>query len=222
MEAVTAMARGWEDTPMFLLEACFCSRRQRPLSNLPTSEPHIEHVRSNLAPQGNAGARQKGTLAAVTRNKAGPEQPVLVLDMSSLRFRWNPDRTAIAALTPRGEALSVVSADPSEPLSAVAFRAMDAALGTATVLRTDASAADGHVRFKVGFYNPFTGEVAYGSVPDTVAFTSGGRLTLPESGGHGVVSGTGDAIVLSVNGQVLTRTVTDRARADRLAASVSA
>lgn len=168
------------------------------------------------------GRCQAGTLPHVTANKASPV-PVLVLDMTTLRFRWNdPDRTAVAALSAREEVLAVVDADPQEPLSAIAFRAMDAALAGAHVLRTNAEDPVSPTRYRVGLYNPFSGEVAIGAVPATVPMSCGTRLVIDPAGATGTLHGAKEELRLHLGDQVLVQVVADRAHADRLAAALGA
>lgn len=158
----------------------------------------------------------------MTANKASPT-PVLVLDMTTLRFRWNdPDRTAVAALSAREEVLAVVDADPAEPLSAIAFRAMDAALAGAHVLRTNPEDPVSPMRYRVGLYNPFSGEVAIGAVPSTVAMSADSRLVIDASGATGVLQGAKDQMRLELGDAVLYPVLADRAHADRLAAALGA
>lgn len=159
----------------------------------------------------------------MTANKASPRD-VLVLDMSSLRFRWTtPERGCVSVLSTREEVLAVIDADPSEPLATIAFRAMDDALARATVLRADPHHPAGPpLRLAVALYNPLTGEVSLGAVPATVAYTAGERLTVDAAGTLARTSVDDDGETVLVVGDLTLHPVrADRDRGDRIAASAA-
>lgn len=103
-------------------------------------------------------------------------QPVLVLDMASLRFQAARTRGTVRVTTRDGQLLGVVYSRAGESRSDVAFRAMDAALREGSVLDVDPTAPARRVTRQVALLNPFTGDIAWRGVPDTVTFFSAGTV----------------------------------------------
>lgn len=105
------------------------------------------------------------------------------MDMSTLRYQWNPDHTACCALTARGEILAVVEVDAG-PVNEreLAFRLLDRALEVGQVLRAHPDDPAKRVVYKVALYNPFSAEVSVGEVPKNVTFRDEAPLALPADG----------------------------------------
>lgn len=138
-----------------------------------------------------ARRRRSGTLGGVD----GATE-YLVLDLASLRYQWNAARTAVAVLTAAGELLAVADTPPGTDEREAAFAATDAALARARVNRPGPT---GRVRYRVALYNPYSGEVSVGAVPDTRVFGDGDRLELPAAGAPALLS-PGPEPVLGVAG----------------------
>jgi hypothetical protein len=136
----------------------------------------------------NAGRDRQGTLGRVNT----PIQPFLVLDCATVRFRWNAQGTTLTALTSRREILATVPVDRGINPRAAAFAAMDKTLQQAVLTRVDPHDPLGRVRYRVGLYNPFTGEVALGGVPDTVTYATLEHDPLPVDGDGTVATLTDD------------------------------
>lgn len=136
------------------------------------------------------------------------EQPVLVLDMSTLRFVTHGPRSAVRVLTRNGQLLAAVHPRVGEQRTDIAFRAMDAALREGSVLGVDLENPRLRRHLKVALYNPFSGDVSFGATPDTVSFSGTGTLALGPDGSEGVVRHTAEGPVLCVESTTLA--VTDR------------
>jgi hypothetical protein len=139
--------------------------------------------------------------------------PVLVVDMTTLRFRTRATGGPVAVTTRTGQLLATVHPRKGESQQSIAFRGMDAALATARLPLPQTG--PGTPRFgPVALYNPFTGDVSFGAIPDTVTFSSGTPVPLDADGTLGVVT-PGCVPVLQVCGRHLPatdRTVTELTR----------
>jgi hypothetical protein len=111
---------------------------------------------------------------------------VIIYDASSLRYQWDASRTTATVTNAAGEVLASVDCPPGTSDREAAFLAMDGALGGARLRRADAKGAQTYRR--VAFYNPFTAQVALGSVPRTQVFADGGALELEASGAEAVIA----------------------------------
>jgi hypothetical protein len=143
----------------------------------------------------------EGTLGNVeTTNR----RDYLVLDMTSMRFSWSADRTALALLTQRGEIVAVVDTQPSADPREEAYRALDAALDKGRVLRARPDGPASRARFRIAFYNPYTGEVTAGRVPDSLVLGDGALLELPADGAPAVLERADQHAALLVGSRMLT------------------
>ena len=135
-----------------------------------------------------------GTLARM----ADTRDPILILDMATLRFVRPAGRGATRVTTRTGLMLASVHPRAGEADADLAFRCMDAALRTAQVMVID-PATQARRCVHVGLYNPLSGDVAVGATPHTVTFTSGGTVDLDPDGTYGVH----DEDELTIAGQTL-------------------
>lgn len=111
---------------------------------------------------------------------------VIIYDVASLRYQWDSGRTTATASNAAGEVLASVDCAPGTSDREAAFLAMDAALAGARLRRTDARGVQSYRR--VALYNPFTAQVALGSVPRTQVFSDGQALELEAGGSEAVVA----------------------------------
>lgn len=105
-----------------------------------------------------------------------------ILDLASLRYQWNPTRSAVAVCTARGELFSVVDVRPGVSDREAAFQVCDAALDRSRLTRHDPRDVLRRARCRLGLYNPHTGEVALGPIPNTRVFSAARRLPVPPGG----------------------------------------
>lgn len=112
--------------------------------------------------------------------------PVLVVDMTTLRFRARTGGP-VTVTTRTGQVLTTVHPRKDESARSIAFRGMDAALATARLPLPQAHPDT--PRFgPIALYNPFTGDVSFGAVPDTITFSSGTPVPLDADGTIGVIT----------------------------------
>lgn len=117
-----------------------------------------------------------GTLAPMTT----AVHPVLVLDMATLRFLRAG--TALRVATRSGLVLGAVHPRRNEARADMAFRAMDAALNGGRVLEVSPEDPRARVHREIALYNPFSADIAYGPVPQTLTFNNGGPLPIDPDG----------------------------------------
>lgn len=128
---------------------------------------------------------------------------MLIFDLASLRYQWNATRTALSALSARGELLAVVDAPAGADGREAAFDVCDAALDRGRISRPG---DDGlRTRYRVALYNPYSAEVSVQSVPHTKVFSAGTRLTIPASGLAAVLEVVDDTEQLRAGDVVLAR-----------------
>lgn len=109
-----------------------------------------------------------------------------ILDLSTIRYRWNADHTAVRMFSPTRELLADLVLPAGTSDREAAFLCCEHALDKSRLRRF---AQDGTaVRTRVALYNPLTGEVALGSTPDTIVY-GGAVLETPAHGVLGTVSG---------------------------------
>lgn len=142
----------------------------------------------------------------MTTARNGPTN-VLIVDMSTMRFQWNPDHTACSALTARGELVAVIEVvDPDADPGEIAYALLDAALDRGQVLRPDPSDPGNpgaRVSYRVALYNPFSAEISLGAVPNTVTFTDHEPVSLETDGLPAVAVAGRDPHLTLPNGRVL-------------------
>ena len=103
----------------------------------------------------------------------------VILNMSDLRMRWSPDRSALAVLTHAEELIAVCDVSPLWSPREAALRALDEALSSARLSRS----IDGELTLvRIALYNPRTSQVAVGSLPHTTVFSDSSRIDCPPSG----------------------------------------
>lgn len=107
---------------------------------------------------------------------------LIVLDLSTLRYRWNAAKTALAATTALGEVVSVVDTAPGLDAREAAFLACDAALARGRLLRAAPEDPARTRTYRLALYNPYSAETSVGAVPDTQVFCDRRPLAL-ELGG---------------------------------------
>lgn len=100
---------------------------------------------------------------------------IVVFDLSTLRYRFSAQRGRVAAVAPTGEILACVDIAPTTDPREAAFRAADAALDQARVVR-------GNETCRVALYNPYSAEVALNAVPATQVFTAQVPVSLDAAG----------------------------------------
>lgn len=111
-----------------------------------------------------------------------------ILDLSGLRYQWNATRSTLTVFSPRRDVLAVVATPAGLGDREAAFRACDAALATARLLRLRIDTGPAgeprptQARHRLGLYNPYTAEVSVGAVPDTRVFSDDRPLALPHDG----------------------------------------
>jgi hypothetical protein len=134
------------------------------------------------------------------------EHNVLVLDMSTLRFLMAASRAAVRATTQSGQVLAVVHPRIGESRSDIAFRAMDKALQTGTALWVDPTNPRGRRELRLALYNPLSGDISYGALPNTCTFSGASELELDRDGTPGVVRGAAGTRELEVSRQTMSET----------------
>lgn len=108
---------------------------------------------------------------------------LLVFDTATIRFRWGADQTMCVAVSPRGESLAVRPATPAQAdLRVLAFELFDAALETGQVLRPHPSDPTQRISYRIGLYNPHSGDVSVGSIPTTLTFGDERPLVITSDG----------------------------------------
>lgn len=161
----------------------------------------------------------KGTLRIVETTNL---RDYLVLDMTSMRFSWSADRTTLALLTQRGEMVAIVDTQPTADPREEAYKALDEALGRGKVLRHRPAEPGTRCRYRIAFYNPYTGEVTVGRATDALVLGDGDVLELPADGAPAVLERAEERTVLHVNRRALTpRTPSFAALTRALAAHAS-
>ena len=83
--------------------------------------------------------------------------PVVVFDLASLRFRMGPGGKSVSVTSATGEHLGFAKVPAGCDSELAAHKAIDEAMRSSTVLRTDGADL---LACRVGFYNPFTYQVA--------------------------------------------------------------
>lgn len=142
-------------------------------------------------------AGHNGGMSTAIRHR----EPVLVLDMATLRFmRTGPSRRRVQVLTARNEVLAVADIQLNLETGlfdeeTTAFYALDAALG-GTVLRTPEDGSGPPVPHRIALYNPYTGEISLGALPDTQILASDELLPLPVEGAQSALDERGDGPTL--------------------------
>jgi hypothetical protein len=106
---------------------------------------------------------------------AATERQVVVVDMSTLRFVWQPGRRSVTLLTANGELLAVSDVAEGAGERQAAFAVLEEAAATARVSR-------GGVEHRVAFYNPYTAEVSVDAATANRVFCAGRPLSLREDG----------------------------------------
>lgn len=124
-----------------------------------------------------------------------------MFDLAALRFVRSATGDSLSALAGTGELLAVIDVAPGTAEREAALAALDAALDRARVPRESVLLPGQRVRTRVALYNPYSAEVAVGSLPDTVAYGDGRPLELPATGALGVLDGE----VLTVGARALAR-----------------
>jgi hypothetical protein len=128
---------------------------------------------------------------------------VLVLDLSTVEFRWGPNRESLAALTAMGELVAFIDVPDGEDEAEAAFRALDLAAGTASVIRDSPDSPSGVERLRVCWYNPFTAQVAVGQVPTTFIFADRAPIALEAEGSIMTLEESPEGAFLMFAGRVL-------------------
>lgn len=123
--------------------------------------------------------------------------------MTTIQFHLDRRNGTIRALTTDGTALSAVHPRKNELRPDLAFRALDEALRTASLFEPNPAHPRERVRLRLALYNPFSADVAYQAVPDTLTFSTGAPLDLDPTGTPGVVDLSDDIPTLHINGRVL-------------------
>jgi hypothetical protein len=104
---------------------------------------------------------------------------VCVFDLASLRFSRTSDRGTARVRTAAGELLASTRGGAALTDRQVAAALCDQALAGARVIRS----VDGcDEAVPVGFYNPFSAEVAIGALPATAAYSDGRAVPLAVDG----------------------------------------
>lgn len=104
----------------------------------------------------------------------------IIYDMASLKYRWNADKSALSVFSPQAELLAQVQCPKGTSDREGVFLVLDAALASARIKRNDAGGARGLRR--LALYNPYTAQVALGSVPRTETYGDGHTLSIPAEG----------------------------------------
>lgn len=149
---------------------------------------------------------------------------LLIVDLASLRYRWDAERTTLTVFSAQREVLAVAAGVGHLSDREAASRACDLVLDRGRVSRAAAdwdyvdvdvvgedvhaaaaaAAARGRVRFRVALYNPYTAQVSVGPVPDTEVFSCNRPLQLPAGGLPTTLVQGHDGPVLHAGNQVLT------------------
>jgi hypothetical protein len=106
-----------------------------------------------------------------------------ILDMAQLRFQRG--RGQIAVLAGTGEVITTCTDEDGLDDREAALRGMDTVLSGTVIHRYDADGA--MVQAEVVLYNPYTFEIARGSLPNTSVYGDGRALLLPAAGGLGEI-----------------------------------
>lgn len=114
--------------------------------------------------------------------------PVLVLDLATLRFAWQAERSVLALLSAPGELLAVVDCAPGTTERQGAFAVLEEAAATARLVREG-------VEYRVAFYNPYTAEVSFDATVANRVFAARTPLTLAAAGAPASI--TGDTLTLA-------------------------
>lgn len=132
---------------------------------------------------------------------------VLVLDLSTLRYRFAANRRSLSVLTASGETLASVTMRPAEDDTDVIFRAITEAARTSCVLRAnDDGTVSGHT---LAFYNPYTAQVSWTLNGRPVLFVPEVPFSVLPAGISGTVSSTADILELRVADAVAAEEIPD-------------
>jgi hypothetical protein len=115
----------------------------------------------------------------MTRARIKGATPIVVFDLAVLRFEWGPDRASMTAWSPGRKLVGTCGIEPGTSDREAVFKVLDQALDTVV------EGPDGPGR--PALYNPFTAQIAYGSVPSTLTFTDREPLELDTEGTAGYV-----------------------------------
>ena len=100
--------------------------------------------------------------------------------MASLKFRWNTDKSVLSVSSPQAELLAQVHCPEGTSEREAAFLALDAALASARIKRTEPGGS--RALRRLALYNPYTAQVAVGSVPRTETYGDGHTMDIPLEG----------------------------------------
>lgn len=98
----------------------------------------------------------------------------VVFDLSTLIFGVSPEGVTLSLRTADRVLLGSCELQAGQSRSEAVFQLLDDVL--------DRCVLPGDEPSRVAFYNPFTGDVALGAVPDTISFSAGGPLELAAAG----------------------------------------
>ena len=114
------------------------------------------------------GLGSTGTVEAVTsthtleHGSAGARLPAVVFDVSSLRFRFGPEKRTVSVLSETGQHLATVPATRGTSEADAAWMVLNEAQASGSVLLPDPEVTSGVaapvelIEHRIVFYNPFT------------------------------------------------------------------
>lgn len=102
---------------------------------------------------------------------------IIIYDMASLKFRWNVERSVLSVISSRSEVLAQTECPEGTSDREAVFLALDAVLATSRIKRPDLKGTH-----RVGLYNPYTAQVAVGSVPSTSSYSDASPIPVPADG----------------------------------------
>lgn len=157
--------------------------------------------------------------SAHTSTMPDNDQDVLVLDMTTLRFRMPGSATGPMRVTSHDNlALATVWPRRNESRADLAFRGMDAALRSARIPSPTCNPRQRRY-LQLALYNPHSGDIAVGAVGATVCFAGDEPVVLPPGGALGHIQATGETTTLSIGQQQLTKVDRGRNELTRVIAS---
>lgn len=121
--------------------------------------------------------------------------------MATLRFQRSG--TALRVATRSGLVLGTVHPRRNEARGDMAFRAMDAALSGGRVLEIDPGDPRARVHREIALYNPFSADIAYGPVPQTLTFNNGEPLPIDPDGTPATLTLTDGKATLTIDSVAL-------------------